>query len=182
MLKKRISTSVTGHNKRFPANRRKSFGGTIINIIVAVVFFGLIAFGVMWVFKSAGDMSGQYVQGMSDTKSKAVDVKCQMNMRAIYQSLQTYVISNNSFPESTDELVDWCGSTRLFQCPDPNGQKYIYIPGQRPNMPGQNILLYEPQAVHDGHSNVLRLSGKIDALTEEELQAAIMMTMTSFNR
>ena len=182
MLKKRISTPVAGHNKSFPSYRKQSSGGTIINIIVALVFFGLIAFAVMWVLKSTGDMSRQYFQGMSDSKSKATDLKCQMNMHAIWQSLQTYIISNNSFPESTDELVDWCGSTRLFQCPDPNGQKYIYIPGQNGNMPGQNILLYEPNAVHDGHSNVLRLSGQIDALTPEELNAALMMTMTSFKR
>jgi hypothetical protein len=162
------------------AHRGNLFGGTIINIIVALIFFGLIAFGVMWVFKSAGDMGHQYVQGMSDTKLKAIDVKCRMNMRAIWQSLQTYVVSNGSFPESQGELVDWCGSTQLFQCPDPNAQKYIYIPGQTSNMPEQNILLYEPQPVHNGRSNVLFLNGQIAALTPDELQAAIVQTMKSF--
>ncbi len=168
------------HYRSFPAYRNNLPGGTIINIIVALIFFGLIAFGVMWVFKSAGDMSQQYVQGMSDTKLKAIDVKCQMNLRSIYQSLQVYVVSNGSFPESTEELVNWCGNSRLFQCPDPNGQKYIYIPGQTGNMPEQNILLYEPQAVHNGRSNVLFLSGQIDALTPEELQAAVMQTLKNF--
>jgi hypothetical protein len=166
--------------KILPAHRRNQIGGTIINIIVALIFFGLIAFGVMWVFKSAGDMSQQYFQGMNDTKLKAIDVKCQMNMRAIWQSLQTYVVSNGSFPESQSELVDWCGSTQLFQCPDPNGQKYIYIPGQTANMPESNILLYEQQPVHNGRSNVLFLSGQIAALTPEELQVAIMQTLKSF--
>jgi len=174
--------SPHSHDRALSAQRRNPTGGTIINIIVALIFFGLIAFAVLWVFKSTGDMSQQYVQGVSDTKLKAVDVKCQMNLRSIYQSLQVYVVSNGSFPESQEALVDWCGSTRLFQCPDPNGQKYIYIPGQNGNMPEQNILLYEPQAVHDGHSNVLRLSGQIDALTPEELKAAIMMTMATFKR
>ncbi len=180
MSKRKKFKHPISYYRILPARRGNLSGGTIINIIVALIFFGLIAFGVMWVFKSAGDMGQQYVQGMSDTKLKAVDVKCQMNLRSIYQSLQVYVVSNGSFPESQKELVDWCGNTRLFRCPDPNGQKYIYIPGQRGNMPEQNILLYGPQAVHNGRSNVLRLNGRIDALTPEELQAAIVQTLKSF--
>jgi hypothetical protein len=161
---------------------KKHSGGTIINIIVALIFFGLIAMGVMWVFKTAGDMGGQYTDAMVNTKLKAVDVKCQMNMRAIWQCLQVYVLDNNEFPDSQGALERECGGTQVFQCPDPNGQKYIYIPGQRPDMPSQNILLYEPNAVHNGRSNVLLLSGQITALTPEELKAGIMMTMTSLKR
>jgi len=160
--------------------RKKTSGGTIINIIVALIFFGLIAMGVMWVFKTAGDMGEQYTDAMVDTKLKAVDVKCQLNLRSIWQCLQVYVVSNGSFPESQGALERECGSTQLFQCPDPNGQKYIYIPGQRSDMPGQNILLFEPNAVHNGRSNVLLLSGQIAALTPEELQAALVQTKASF--
>lgn len=162
--------------------RKKHSGGTIINIIVALIFFGLIAMGVMWVFKTAGDMGGQYTNAMVNTKLKAVDVKCQMNMRAIWQCLQVYVLDNNEFPDSQGALERECGSTQLFQCPDPNGQKYIYIPGQNPDMPRLNILLYEQNAVHGGRSNVLLLSGQIAALTPEELKAGIMLTMTSLKR
>jgi hypothetical protein len=160
--------------------RKKHSGGTIINIIFALIFFGLIAMGVMWVFKTAGDMGEQYSDAMVNTQLKAVDVKCQMNMRAIYQSLQVYALDNGEFPESQGALERECGSTQLFQCPDPNGQKYIYIPGQRPDMPRQNVLLYEPNALHGGRCNVLLLGGQITALTPEELKASIMMTMASF--
>jgi len=164
----------------FPAHRKKRPGGTIINIIVALIFFGLIAFVVMWVMKSAGDMGRQYTKAMSDTKLKAVDVKCQMNMRTIWQNLQIYAVSNGSFPESQKELEQWGGSSRLFQCPDPNGPRYIYIPGQNGNMPGQNVILYEPKAVHNGRCNVLRLNGQIETLLPEELQPAILQTLNSF--
>ena len=162
--------------------RKKHSGGTIINIIVALIFFGLIAMGVMWVFKTAGDMGGQYTDAMVNTQLKAVDVKCQLNIRAIHQCLQVYMLDNNEFPDSQGALERECGSTQLFQCPDPNGQKYIYIPGQRQDMPRQNILLYEPNAVHNGKSNVLLLSGQIAALTPEELKAGLMLTMASFKR
>ena len=162
--------------------RKKHSGGTIINIIFALIFFGLIVMGVMWVMKTAGDMGGQYTDAMVNTKLKAVDVKCQMNMHAIYQCLQVYALSNGEYPESQGALERECGGTQVFKCPDPNSQKYIYIPGQSPNMPRQNILLYEPNAVHNGKSNVLLLSGQITALTPEELKAAIMMTKASLKR
>jgi len=162
--------------------RKKHSGGTIINIIFALIFFGLIAMGVMWVFKTAGDMGEQYSDAMVNTQLKAVDVKCQMNIRAIHQCLQVYALSNGEYPDSQGALERECGSTQLFQCPDPNGQKYIYIPGQRPDMPGQNILLYEPNAVHNGKSNVLLLNGHIAALTPEELKAGVAMTMRSLKR
>jgi len=161
---------------------KKHSGGTIINIIVALIFFGLIAMGVMWVFKTAGDMGEQYSDAMVNTQLKAVDVKCQLNIRAIHQCLQVYALSNGEFPESQGALERECGSTQLFQCPDPNGQKYIYMPGQRPDMPGQNILLYEPNFVHNGKSNVLLLNGQITALTPEELKAGLMLTKASFKR
>ena len=161
---------------------KKHSGGTIINIIVALIFFGLIAMGVMWVFKTAGDMGEQYTDAMVNTQLKAVDVKCQMNIRAIHQCLQLYVLENGEYPDSQTALERECGSTQLFKCPDPNGQKYVYIPGQRPDMPGQNILLYEPNFVHNGKSNVLLLNGQITALNPEELKAAIMMTMASLKR
>ena len=180
MLKRRISGLPRSHYRTYPAHRKNPPGGTIINIIFALIFFGLIAFGVMWVMKSAGDAGRQYTDAMVDTKLKAVDVKCQMNIRAIHQCLQVYALSNGEFPESQEALERECGGSRLFQCPDPNGPKYIYIPGQNASMPGQNILLYEPQAVHNGRSNVLRLNGQIEALTPEELQPAILRTLDSF--
>jgi hypothetical protein len=147
-----------------------------------LIFFGLIAMGVMWVFKTAGDMGEQYSDAMVNTQLKAVDVKCQLNIRAIHQCLQVYALSNGEYPDSQGALERECGSTQLFQCPDPNGQKYIYIPGQRTDMPGQNILLYEPNFVHNGKSNVLLLNGQITVLTPEELKAAIIMTKASFKR
>jgi hypothetical protein len=158
------------------AQHEKRRGGTIINIITAVIFFGLIAAGVLWVIKTAGDMGGQYTKAMVNTENKARTIKCQQNLYAINQSIQAYGLENEKLPESFDELVRITGMTQVFQCPEPNSPKYQYIPGQSLDSPPDNILLYEPEPEHGGKCNVLRVNGMIELLTPEELQAAIEQT------
>jgi hypothetical protein len=166
-----------------PARRANSHGGTIINIITAIIFFGLIALGVLWVIKNVGEAGQEYTEGMIKTQNKALTVTCQTNLRAIGQNIQIYAISNNdSFPPSLEALIEFSGSTQLFQCPDPEGGKYVYIPGQNNNMPPTNILVYEPKPVHDGRCNVLRLNGQIELLSPEQLQQAVEQTMASLRK
>lgn len=167
------SKSRSGLNNVLSVNRR---GGTIANIITAVIFFGLIAAGILWVIKTAGEMGGQYAQTVVNTQNKATLLKCQQNFYAINQSIQAYGLTNDKLPDSLDELVQVTGMTQLFQCPEPNSPKYEYIPGQTLDSPRDNILLYEPKPVHGGKGNVLRVNGAIDLLTPEELQAALEQT------
>jgi hypothetical protein len=163
-------------NESVSVLHEKRNGGTIINIITAVIFFGIIALGVMWVMKQTGEQVEQYGQAMVNTQNKATTVKCQTNLRAIWQNIQMYAVSNDKLPESFEDFVDWSGNSRLFQCPEPNSPKYAYIPGQRLDSPGENILIYEPEAVHNGGCNVLRVNGTIELITFEELQADIKRT------
>ena len=160
-----------------PTKRTNSRGGTIINLITAIVFFGLLALAVLWIIKNVGQAGQQYTDGMIKTQNKASAVKCQMNLRTIAQNIQMYVISNDSYPPSLQELIEFCGSTQLFQCPEPDGSKYVYIPGQNSNMSPANILLYEPKPVHDGHCNVLRLNRQIELLSPKELKLAVTQTL-----
>ena len=157
---------------------RPARGGTIINIITAVVFFGLLALGIMWIMKTAGEAGQQYTTAMVQTQDKAAAVSCQMNLRTIGQNLQMYAISNEGFPANQQELMNFCGNTRLFRCPDPNGADYIYIPGQRGDMSDTNVLVYEPKPVHNGKCNVLLLNGQTAALTPEELKLALEVMRT----
>ena len=154
----------------------KRSGGTIINIITTVIFFGLIAFGVMWVMKQTGEQVEQYSQTMVNVQNKATITACSMNLNTIRKSLQMYAITNDGLPESFDELAREVGNSRVFQCPEPNSPKYSYVPGQTLNSPGENILLYEPKPVHNGMCNILRVNGTIELLTPEELQAALEQT------
>ncbi len=159
--------------------KRDNRGGTIINILTALIFFGLLAFGIMWVMKSFGEAGQQYGQAMVGAREDAISVSCQMNMRAIAQNIQMYAISNEGYPESQEELVQFGGNTRLFKCPDPNGVDYVYIPGQRPGMPPENVLVYEPKPMHDGRCSVLLLGGQFGLVTPDELQQAVARTMAT---
>lgn len=154
-------------------------GGTIINIIVALIFFGLLACGILWLIKGFADVGKQYNEAMVKTTYRAETVKCQTNLRAIGQNIQMYAISNDEFPPSQEALVKWSGSTQLFRCPASEGESYIYIPGQNPGMSPENILVYEPKPVHDGRCSVLRLGGQLELLTPEELQQALTQTLAT---
>lgn len=155
---------------------RRARGGTIVNVVVAIVFFGLIALGVLWVIKQTGQTTRQYGQALTDTTDKASAMKCRMNMRSIYQSLQVYALENETFPSSQQELVDYCGDSRLFRCSEPNAPIYVYVPGQRSDLPGTNVLLYEPTSVHEGRCCVLFVNGQTVLLTPAELEQALEAT------
>ena len=157
-------------------------GGVIINIIVAIIFFGLIALGILWVMKTAGEAGKQYSNAMIETSHRASALKCQTNMRTIWQNLQVYAVSNGSFPASQQELMDLSGNSRLFRCDEPNAPEYVYIPGQAGDMPAANVLLYEPEPVHNGKCNVLYLNGQMELLTAEQLSRAIEATLLRLRR
>ena len=79
-----------------------------------------------------------------------------MNLRSIAQTLQTYAVSNEAFPASQQELVDFAGyGSKLFHCPDPNGGEYIYIAGHRSDDSAPTVVVYESKPVHNGKCNVL---------------------------
>ncbi len=177
------SVQISGRRNRISSVlKRKRRGGTIANLITAVIFFGLIGAGVLWVIRTAGTETKEYTTGMVNTRNEAIVIKCQSNLRAIWQVIQAYGLSNDNLPASFDDLVEVTGMTQVFQCPEPNSPKYEYIPGQTLDSPGSNVLLYEPEPVHNGKGNVLRVNGTIELLTPEELQAAIEQTKAHLQR
>jgi hypothetical protein len=166
------TTMISRKASSIPAARRH--GGTIINIITGLIFFGLIGYGVYWIMKTTGEAGQQYATAMVNTHHKAANLSCQMNLRSIAQTLQTYAISNEELPASRQELVEFAGyGSKLFHCPDANGSEYIYVPGQRSDAAAPAILVYESKPVHSGKCNVLFSNGQIAALSPEELQQAL---------
>ena len=135
---------------------KRDSGGTIINVITALVFFGLLGYGIMWLIKGFGEAGQQYTETMVQAKHDATSVKCQMNLRTISQNLQMYAVSNGTFPSSLEELMRFSGNTQLFKCPSAEGEQYKYIGGQGGNASDLNILLFEPKAVHDGRARAHR--------------------------
>ncbi|MCP4259929.1 MAG: hypothetical protein GY774_20810, partial [Planctomycetes bacterium] len=91
------SRSKFGENALFkkPLNSGRAYlhGGTIINLLFALIFLGLIGWGVWWIIKSFGQAGEQYTQTMVNTKFTAETVKCQTNLRTIAQNIQIYTLS-----------------------------------------------------------------------------------------
>ena len=87
------------------AYSKRKHGGTIVNVIFALIFFGVLGYSIMWVIKGFGEAGEQYGEVMVQAKHDATSVSCQMNMRAIGQNLQMYAVSNGTFPASQEELI-----------------------------------------------------------------------------
>ena len=157
--------------------------GRIIDVLAIAIFLGLVGAGVWWVIKAWGQATQEYTTGMINAQKMATDVACMENLSAIAKTLQTYAISNESFPSSQQELMDYAGyGSRLFRCPDPNGSAYTYIPGVRGDEPPTTVLVYESKPVHKGKCNVLFLGGQIEALTPEQFKQAIEATQARLRR
>lgn len=163
------------------AQLRKRPGGTYINIVVGVIFFGLLGLAAWWVIKSLGEAGEQYIGVAIDTKYQAETVKCQMNLRTVSQNLKIYAISNEQFPPSFDELMNFCGGSQLFRCEGKEKQQYKYIPGQNPDMPGTNVVMYESQPAHDEKCAVLFLNGYVELLTPDQLKIALARTQAELS-
>ena len=170
--------------KFLPAAQTNRRGGTVINVIAAIIFIGLLVLAAWWVIKGLGEATEEYTGAMIGAKHSALSVKCTANMQTIRQNLQIYATTNNEFPASLREFVEWSGNSRLFRCPAPDGAEYIYIPGQNRDMPGDNVLVYEPNAVHDGRCNALRLNGTVNllggTLAAKNLTQVARATLTGF--
>ncbi|MBN2589395.1 MAG: hypothetical protein JXA96_06010 [Sedimentisphaerales bacterium] len=173
MLKSKKYKMFRNQNKiTFP----KRSGGTIVNILVVGIIIFLIGAGIMSLMKQTGETVEEYGEGMINTTNKASGIVCTSNMNQIFQILQMYSISEGELPASYEALVNEVGTSGVFHCSESDSPNYSYIPGQTLSSPPDNILLYESVPVHNGMCNVLRVSGKVEMLTPEELQAAIQQT------
>ena len=144
----------------------------ILAVVVVLVIFGLLAGATLWVIKQMGETGQTYVESALETKDMAVELTCKNSLRVIWQEMQIVVISEEKYPESLSVL----GRSDVLHCPAPEGQKYIYIPGQTPRMPATNVLVYEQEPAHDGWCSVLMRNGQIEMLTPEQVQAAVAQT------
>ncbi|MHC4545384.1 MAG: hypothetical protein ACYTDW_07320 [Planctomycetota bacterium] len=163
-------------HKSSSAQRGSVDVGKLIGIVISLIVLGLLVFGVSRIIKTMGEAGSQYSGAMVNTKRKAVALQCQMNLSTIRQNLRIYAIEKESFPPSLKTLVDWGTDSKLLRCTASDGGQYIYIPGQNENTPGQNVLVYELKAAHEGRCNLLRVNGQIDLLTPDQVQAAVTKT------
>ena len=177
-LKKEFLRQQSIRQRSISAQRGSVGVGKLIGIVVSLIVLGLLGFGVWRIIKTMEEAGSQYTGAMVNTKRKAVALQCQMNLNTIWQNLRMYAIEKDGFPPSLKTLVDWGADSPLLRCSAPDGGQYVYIPGQNENMPGQNVLVYELKAAHDGRCNLLRVNGQVDLLTPEQVQAEVTKTYT----
>ncbi len=147
--------------------------GSLGSIIAAAVVLGLLALGIWWVASNLGRAGGEYGRGMARSVDRAVVVQCQANLRTIWQFLQLEAASKGKFPASLEALGEIGGGSEVLHCPTSASLRYVYVRGQNPDGPGSNIIVFEPEGVHGGRCCVLRVSGQIEMLTPEEIQAVL---------
>jgi hypothetical protein len=150
----------------------------IITAIIILAVLGGLAAGVLWVIKSLSEQGSAYFEVVQDARQTAWDLKCLEQLRVLGADIQMYEAASGRLPGDLAEL----GRRDLLRCPAPNGQPYEYIAGQNPTMRGANILVYEPQAAHDGKHAVLRLDGQVELLTSQQLQEELEKTRFALSR
>jgi hypothetical protein len=173
---KKSCRKISFSQKPISAQRGSVDVGKLIGIVISLIVLGLLGFGIVWIVKSMGEAGSQYTGAMVNTKRRAVALQCQINLNTIRQNLRMYAIEKESFPPSLKTLVDWGFDSKLLHCTAPDGGQYVYIHGQNENMPGQNVLVYEQKAAHQGRCHLLRVNGQIDLLTPEQVQAEVNKT------
>ena len=144
-------------------------GRAIDTIFVVLVLAGL-GYGVYWIIKAGGQATEQYGTAVVNTQNKSMALTCQMNMRSIWQTLQVAAVSDWTYPKDLADLKRQAGNTQIFECPDPNGSEYVYVPPKRLDSDTPTIILFEPNPVHNGQCNVLLSTGEITQLPLEDLK------------
>lgn len=144
-----------------------------IAIILAIV--GGLVWGIMYTLKNVGQTGEQYAQGLAGGLERAKDVTCQENLANLYKTLAIFRQSEQGPPMTLHELIqkNYSGPENL-RCPKTKTDfEYIY---QAETESPQNVLVYEPDAPHEGKGYVLRLNGRIDCVTSDQLKAEVDAT------
>ncbi len=145
----------------------------LIILVILLVFAGLMA-GAGYIIKHMAETGHEYTKTLIDTKDRASDVSCEMNLSSIYKSLKIAAASNEGkFPATLEDLGY---ASDQLRCPAKNGDKYLYVPGQNESSAPKNVLIYELAAVHEGKCNVLRVDGSISVLTPQQVSLALSAT------
>ena len=125
------------------------------------------------------EQSPSYFKSMGIARDLTEERACEVNLRDISLALRMYAVTEEQFPPGMVRRDGWEGLSlpaEKLRCPSRSGREYVYIPGQDPTMPEDNVLLYEAEALHNGRCHVLRLGGTIDKLTPAERDAAVAET------
>jgi len=130
---------------------------------------------IMTLTKKAADVGGQYGNAVFESKHTAERVVSQNNLDLVRGALKQYQATEDKYPADLQELVKKQLISPNALQPAPEAQPYIYIPGQRDDMPAENVLVYEAAPTRE-IVNVLLRDGTIKGMSPEAAKAAVAKT------
>ena len=157
--------------RRTNSQQRRPWAWSILALaLAAVVLAGA----------GCGDEEERKASYLVSAKDYAEAKACLAQLKSVGSALTMFASTHDGkFPASLDELIESGQiSGELIRCPHRKGGRYVYVAGQDQNMPPENVLVYEAEAVHRGDCNLLRLGGTPEAVTPEQLQADLAETLS----
>jgi hypothetical protein len=152
--------------------------GLTKKVIAGVVVLGLLAglvVVIMKTIKTTADVGSQYGNAVFESKHTAERVVSQNNLDLVRGAIRQYQATEERFPADLNELVKKQLISPDALKPAPEAALYIYIPGQRDDMPAENVLVYEAAATRD-IVNVLFRDGTIKGMSPDAAKAAVSKT------
>ncbi len=149
--------------------------GKWVTIAVLVGLFAALMVGAYFVVRGLAGSGEKYGRALHGAAERGSEVSCAVQLAVIHKSLQIAAASaDGKFPRALTELY----SPGELRCPSAAEATYVYVPGQDQSMPADNVLVYESKPVHKGRCSVLRLGGKVELLTTQELAVELDKTRT----
>lgn len=153
---------------------RKAAGAAMLVVLLAVAIILILYFGRF------GKSSESYVEKTISAKGRTERKISGINMAGVYQAMRIFSAGHDGkFPKTPQQLARDCDLPQgyIYRPDQPKEQHFVvYVPGQDESMPASNILIYQDSTDKDGTGLVLRLNGKVERLTANQLQDALAQT------
>jgi hypothetical protein len=147
--------------------------------VLLTVLGGLVVLGAIFIPKLiATSRRGldSYYNPVVETKHIAERTVAQSDLNNVRKALEYWHNVQGGYPNSLEDLVHAAYmKTTSLRPSAPDGQPYVYLPGQTDQSDPTNILVYEPTAVRDMH-NVIRRDLSSEMITPERLVNDLMET------
>lgn len=147
----------------------------IAGVAVLALLAGLVVV-IMKTLKTTADVGGQYGNALIESKHNAEKITRNENhLDLIRGALKQWAATEDKYPADLQELVKKGMLSPDALRPSADAEPFIYIPGQREDMPADNVLVY------DGDQKqttvyVLFRDGAIKTMSPEAAKAAVDKT------
>ena len=147
----------------------------VIIAAVAIAVLGGLVYAIMSLTKHTGQAVDSEFKGVFGAKHTAEAVAAQNNLVLVRDAIRQVEAETGEYPASLQELVDKHMLSPNALRPVPTAPEYVYIAGQKPDMPNDNVLAYSDKPMQ-GVCEVLFRDGTLGSMTPEQLQQAIAKT------